>query len=279
VFFEVIEPSANETPVVVEIPHASVVVDPTSLAMMTVPARCIGQDADLFVDELYEDAPSLGATCLVAKISRYVCDLNRSEADVDSYSVAGGGAASKLAPQGLIWRKSLSADRAIEHPITDSEFQRRLTQIYRPYHAMLQQLLGRKVERFGYAILLAGHSMPSLGRSGHHDNGVARVDVVPGSRGRTTASAPIVDCPDRLARKRGWSVAHDQPYRGGFTTAHYGLPERRVHAIQVELSRRLYMDERDLTRLPGRFEATREYCNELVAELGSLNPESLHSAG
>src|SRR5690606_36901702 len=115
-------------------PHASLIVDATSRAMMTAPAQCIGQDTDLFVDQLYEDAASCGATSLVSTVSRYVCDLNRSEADVDSYSVSGGGAASKLAPQGLIWRQSLSGDRALPGPLPEAEFERRLSRIYRPYH-------------------------------------------------------------------------------------------------------------------------------------------------
>ncbi len=85
--------------------------------------------------------------------------------------------------------------------------------------------------------------MPSYGRDGHRDPGSRRADVVPGSRGGTSAAAAIIDVPDRLARGKGWSVAHDEPYRGGFSTAHYGRPEERQHAVQVELSRRLSMDE------------------------------------
>jgi N-formylglutamate deformylase len=75
--FRVIQPLGAELPVIVEIPHASIHVDAQSMGTMCVPARCIGQDADLLVDELYSEAPALGATVLVAEISRYVCDLNR----------------------------------------------------------------------------------------------------------------------------------------------------------------------------------------------------------
>jgi N-formylglutamate amidohydrolase len=78
--------------------------------------------------------------------------------------------------------------------------------------------------------------------------------------------------PERLARARGWTVSHDNPYRGGFTTAHYGRPGENQHALQVELARRLYMDEETLERRPGRFEQTREFCQELVRALGSLRP-------
>ena len=79
-YFSVREPTSRETAVVVEIPHAGLAIDAESLATITAPARAIGQDADLYVDELYVEAPALGATVLVAHASRYVCDLNRAEA-------------------------------------------------------------------------------------------------------------------------------------------------------------------------------------------------------
>src|SRR5687767_8243092 len=87
--FSIIEPTAEETPVIVEVPHAGLWVDGPALATLVAPARSIGRDADLWVDELYADAPARGATLLVAHVSRYVVDLNRSEKDVDIESVEG----------------------------------------------------------------------------------------------------------------------------------------------------------------------------------------------
>jgi N-formylglutamate amidohydrolase len=160
-------------------------------------------------------------------------------------------------------------------PIKAGEFERRLNEIYRPYHAALLGLLKQKRDRFGYAILLCAHSMPSTGRVGHIDSGSVRASIVPGSRGRTTAAARVVDLPDELARKRGWSVAHDVPYRGGFATVHYGHPAHNVHAIQVEINRQLYMREDTLSRAPGGFHATQAYCEELVSALGAISREEL----
>jgi N-formylglutamate amidohydrolase len=268
--FDVIEPRATEVPVVVEVPHASLALDPRAIATLAAPACCIGQDADLYVDELYTDAPSLGATMLVSRTSRYACDLNRSEADVDARAVAGAPRAAPPAPHGLIWRQSTDGREVLREPLGREEFERRLNDIYRPYHATLRELLDQKCARFGYVILLAAHSMPSSGRSGHPDAGSERAAIVPGSRARTSAAAVVIDCPDPLAARRGWSVAHDQPYRGGFTTAHYGRPALAVHALQVELNRNLYMDEDTLAPLAGGFEQTRDYCRELVQQLAAL---------
>jgi N-formylglutamate deformylase len=270
--FTVLEATANEAPLVVEIPHAGLLIDPTAMASLTAPVRAIGQDADLYVDELYERAPSLGASVLVAHASRYVCDLNRSESDVDAGAV--DAAAGMSHPHGLIWRLTTEGRPAIPGPLSTLEYQRRLNVYHRPYHTALTRLLERKRERFGYVVLLAAHSMPSAGRAGHLDTGAARAQVVPGSRGRTSAHESVIVCPERLARERNWSVAHDQPYRGGFTTGHYGQPATGIHVIQVELNRSLYMNEQTLERLDPGFSATRDYCESLVEALAKL-PENL----
>lgn len=258
------------TPVVVEIPHAGLSADPLALATLAAPARALAQDADLYVDELYADAPDEGASVLVAHVSRYVCDLNRAESDVDAMAVDGGRARS--APHGVIWRATTENRPALVAPLRRSEYERRLELIYRPYHTALTRLIGERVARFGYALLLCAHSMPSQGRDGHSDPGSRRADVVPGSRGRTSAAPQVILVPDELARTRGWSVAHDEPYRGGFSTSNYGHPTSGVHALQVELSRRLYMDESTLARKTNQFHEVRAYCRELVARLGTLDP-------
>jgi N-formylglutamate deformylase len=269
VSFRVISPRGPETAVVVEVPHAGLRVDPLTLPSLSAPARSLGMDADLYVDELYSGAPDVGATLLTAEYSRYVCDLNRSEQDVDPLAVAGGAA--QRAPHGLIWRDTTEGQRALYQPLSRDELERRLVTFYRPYHQCLTELLAAKRAKFGFVILLAGHSMPSRGRPGHSDTGRDRADVVPGSRGRTTASPLVIDTPERVARPRSWSVVHDDPYRGGFTTAFYGRPDQHQHALQVELSRRLYMNETTLDRKPGGFEQTREFCTTLVAALGVLD--------
>lgn len=258
---------------VVEVPHAGLAVDPEALATIAAPARSLGMDADLYVDELYADAPAAGATLLVSTVSRYACDLNRAETDVDAMAVTGGDHPG--APHGLIWRMTTTGIPALHSRLTQSEYERRLDRIYRPYHSKLRSLLKAKKDRFGFVILLAAHSMPSAGRSGHKDTGFRRADIVPGSRGRTTAASAVIDAPDELARTRNWSVAHDAPYRGGFTTAHYGCPDAGSHAVQVELNRALYMHEATLTRLPGGFRRTKEYCSDLVRALGALGPQQL----
>jgi N-formylglutamate amidohydrolase len=144
-----------------------------------------------------------------------------------------------------------------------------LSLLHRPYHAEIQRILARKLERFGIAVLLAAHSMPSHARFATGEIGPARADVVPGTRGRSSADGRFIDAVEAHAVARGWSVKHDDPYRGGYTTAHYGRPAERVHALQVELARRLYMDEERLS-LSASAQDVRNWCRALVAKLGEL---------
>jgi N-formylglutamate deformylase len=264
--FIVCEPVGKETPVIVEIPHAGLVVPAHVLPELYAPARAIGRDADLFVDELYEPAPSRGASVLLARVSRYVIDLNRAESDVDGQSVVSGTSAHS--PRGLIWRLTTEGDRALAAPLRKESFEERLREVYRPYHAALAELIRRKRERFGLAVVLAAHSMPSHDGASKALVGRPRADVVPGTQGRTSAHGRFIDLVETHAREASLSVSHDDPYRGGFTTQYYGQPDSGAHVVQVELARRLYMDELTLRRRPGRFERMQSWCGELVAKLG-----------
>jgi len=264
--FLVSEPRAAETPVVVEVPHAGTSVPPEFAGELLAPARAIARDADLFVDEVYEGACDEGATLIVSRVSRYVVDLNRAETDVDAETVIGAPAAPR-APRGVVWRLTTDNERSLAGPLTRAQLDARLDRIWRPYHAALAGAIRSKLERFGVCVLLAGHSMPSVGRSGHGDTNVQRADVVPGTQGRTTAQGSLIDVVERHARDAGLSVRHDEPYRGGFTTRHWGRPSQGIHAIQVEIARRLYMDEAALVRGQA-FPAVQKFARQLVRELG-----------
>ncbi len=266
--FTLIPPTAPETPLIVEVPHAGLIVDPESMAHLVAPARSIGQDADLYVDTLFQDAPSLGAHLLYGHMSRYVTDLNRAEDDLDAMTTPSGTSASS--PHGVVWRKTTEGRPAILAPLSGVEIARRLESFYRPYHEALYALIQGKLERFGVALLLCGHSMPSFGRLGER-----RADIVPGSRGRTSAGPSVLAACEDAAQSAGYDLAHDTPYSGGFTTTRYGSPGSGVHALQIEIARRLYMDENTLSLKPGSVEGCRAFCRDLVRRLSELHSADL----
>ena len=274
-WFDIVEPKSGEAPVVVEVPHAGLYVPAEVLPNLVAPARAIARVADLFVDVLYEDSPEEGATLLVARTSRYVADLNRADDDVDGGVVAGDPRGARPQARGLIWRTTTDDEAALIRPLTREEYAFRVESVHRPYHDALRALLERKLTRFGYAILLCAHSMPSVGRTGHSDAGIARADVVPGSRGRTSAHKRIIDAVESVAVSQGRSVEHDRPYRGGWSTSFYGRPASNCHAIQVELARRLYLDEHTLVRNMAGMTTTKRLCRAFVARLASIPRDAL----
>ena len=273
--FDVLTPSTGEAPVVVEIPHAGLELPSEVLARLVAPARAIARDADLHVDELYEDAVDEGATVLVARTSRYAVDLNRAEDDVDAGVVEGDPRPARPTARGLVWSSTTEDEPALERPLSREEYRWRVETLHRPYHEALRAILDRKVSRFGYAILLCAHSMPSVGRNGHVDAGTHRADVVPGTRGRTSTHPRVIEAVETVAKSFGLGVEHDRPYRGGFSTTHYGRPAAKCHAIQIELARRLYLDEARLLRVPSGMASTRKLCRAFVARLASLPSEGL----
>jgi N-formylglutamate deformylase len=269
--FERIDPRGPETPVIVEIPHAGLESAAPFLEPLAAPARSIARDADLYVDALYSEAADEGASMLVARTSRYVIDVNRGEGDIDGEVVEGARADVRL-HHGLVWRTTSDGEPALSRRLSVLELQERLDLVWRPYHRELAAMVDQKRARFGIAVVLAAHSMPSIDRGARRDGAEVvrgRADVVPGTRGRRSAAARFIDGVEEHAVQHGWSVRHDDAYAGGFTTQHYGRPSESVHAVQVELSRRLYLDENSLRPLP-TFNAVRAWCRTLVRRLGQL---------
>ncbi|AKF08616.1 N-formylglutamate amidohydrolase [Sandaracinus amylolyticus] len=238
-FYSLHAPDRAETPVVVEVPHAGLAIPERVASSLIVPREAVLRDSDLYVDRIWDEAPAHGATLLVAKVSRYVIDLNRAPDDVDRDTVPDHPAPRPTQARGVVWRVTTDGRPALRSPLRYADLRDRLDAFHDPYHRALRETLERKRERFGYAILVAAHSMPSTSR----DGATRRADVVPGTRGRTSADPRVIDVVERHFRAAGLSVRHDDPYRGGWTTGHYGRPDEGVHAIQIELNRALYVDE------------------------------------
>lgn len=268
--FELASPEVDQRPLLVEIPHAGLGVPDGVRGELLAPEDALMRDADIFVDRLYANAPKLGATLLVAKISRYVVDLNRAKDDVDAATVSDHPTPVGAQPRGVVWRATTDGRPILKRPLSYQQLLSRFERYYVPYHDALRSTLTELRARFGYAIAVAGHSMPSLGRSMHKDPGSRRADVVPGTCGRTSADRRIIDLVDAHFRAAGLSVRHDDPYKGGYTTSHYGRPADGWHVIQIELNRALYVDE--LTCIPKETElrALQALLDQLLVKLGAL---------
>lgn len=253
--FEVRTSAEQRVPFVFNSPHSGRCYPDRFLAMSRLDAMAIRRSEDCYVDELFGAAVALGAPMLTAHFPRAYLDVNREPweldprmfaepvppfANVRSARVAGGlGTVPKLVGEGLdIYPGRLPLAEAVG----------RIECVYKPYHETLKRLVTRTHARFGYAVLVDCHSMPASVRLG--DNGV-RPDFIIGDRFGTSAASALSERAIGLLAAMGYAVAHNKPYAGGFITEHYGRPARKLHALQIEINRGLYMDERTFKKSAG----------------------------
>ena len=267
-------PEAAARPLVVSIPHAGTTIPQSERPYYHVDADTLLQDGDLYTDVLYDGAVAHGATVVSTPYSRFVVDLNRLPDDLSPSSAA--GAVEKHAPgyyreRGVLWAVTTHAERIYTEPLPADVVAHRLHTYYHPYHDALSRELARLRDRFGYAVLLDAHSMPSRATALHADSGAKRTDIVPGNlRGRSCASW-LTDAVCTYWQSLDYGVALNQPYQGGGITRRHGAPSEGIHAIQVELNRALYMDEQTFAPNAG-FSALQADCLGLVARLASVGP-------
>jgi N-formylglutamate deformylase len=262
-------PEHGRTPVLVEVPHAGLAIPELLKDEILAGEDTRKRDADLYVDELYTHAPTVGAALLAARVSRYVVDLNRAPDDFELGALEDPASGRVGQPRGVVWRVTTDGRPVLRTPLDASSLSQRIALYHSPYHTRLREELELTRQRFGHVILLAGHSMPSAVRRGARDI-ERRADIVPGSLGGTSTDPRVVELVDQHFRAAGLSVRHDDPYRGGFTTAHYGRPGQKQHAIQIEINRALYMDELSCVRKVDNFARLQLLLKELVDRLGQL---------
>ena len=256
------------SPLVVSVPHAGL--RTAGFERTLNPELDVRCDADLFVDRLYRigepDAPEV---YIAAQTSRFVCDMNRDPDDVSVGAVPEHPGPRNSDGRGFIWAITTTGVPTLLRPLSLDEWRER-TAIHAAYHDAVTRALARARERFGYAILLDGHSMPSRGRSGHKDPGRARADVVPGDRDGTSCAPALMAHVTRHFETAGLRVVPNDPYKGGFITTHHGRPADRIHAIQIELRRDLYMNEDRFEPVEPAFTKLRATLDALVASLRLL---------
>lgn len=268
--FVVAEPPGQTVPFVFNVPHAGAVYPASFLAQSRLDAVALRRSEDAFVDELFASAVDLGAPLMAARFPRAYLDLNREPYELDSrmfdgrlppfantrsMRVAGGlGTIPRIVADGQeIYKTRLPIDVAL----------RRIEWLYKPYHRTLRQLVRRTAQAFGQAYLIDCHSMPSSSVS--REDGV-KADIVLGDRYGTSCAVFLIDLVEAALRGRGYAVVRNKPYAGGFITEHYGEPVLGRHALQVEINRAIYMDERAMQK-NGAFAAVAEDLTQAFAQV------------
>jgi N-formylglutamate amidohydrolase len=248
--FEVLEPAEILTPIVFDSPHSGARYPRHFLEASRLDAQTLRRSEDAFVDELAARCVAIGAPLLHAVFPRAYLDVNREPFELDPHMFEGRlpdfsntRSLRVAAGLGVIPRVVGDAQPIYRGPIPVAEGLARIAALHRPYHECLTALLDRARVRYGLSILIDCHSMPSTSTD------VAGCDVVLGDRFGSSAAGWIVETLEQSLRSRGLIVRRNKPYAGGYIAEHYGTPLQGRHAVQIEINRALYMDEKAIRKL------------------------------
>lgn len=284
--FDVLGPDVPRCPLVLSSPHSGNVYPRRFLDRVKLDLAVLRRSEDAFVDDLFSGAHALGAPLIRARFPRAYLDVNREPYELDprmfegsvpafantrSVRVAGGlGTIPRVAGQAQeIYGSRLPVDEALG----------RIEKLHKPYHRRLRELVEMARSKFGVAVLIDCHSMPSgplqpnasaiVSSDLLRSEARRRPDIVVGDRYGTSCASALVDLVEAELKRLGYAVARNKPYAGGYITEHYGAPSANCHAIQIEISRALYMDERAICQ-GEKFEATKADLTKVVTALCAL---------
>ncbi|MBL8697206.1 MAG: N-formylglutamate amidohydrolase [Alphaproteobacteria bacterium] len=237
-----------EVPLVMDSPHSgtSYPADYRHAA----PLATLRRAEDTHVDVLFGDAPRFGATRLDALFPRSYIDVNRALDDLDP-ELLDGPWPEPLAPGtkttlgiGLVSRLCGAMVPIYDRPLAVDEVRGRIDRCWRPYHTELERLIEATHARFGAVFHVNCHSMPAVGADGMAlDAGRPRADFVLGDRDGTTCAEAFVGTAERFLAARGYDVRRNDPFKGVEIVRKFGRPGAGRHSLQIEINRRLYMNE------------------------------------
>jgi N-formylglutamate amidohydrolase len=248
---------AGQSPLLISIPHDGRTLPPDIAGRMTERGREL-PDTDWHVIRLYDFAKALDASVIAATMSRYVVDLNRSDADDALYD---GRFVTGLCPEQTFKGENIYLPG---HAVGAVEKEDRIAKYWRPYHDKIAGALSDIKNRFGYALLWDAHSIPSKVPL-LFDGELPQLNFGTND-GHSCASQLIDAVTAETAKCEGYSSVLDGRFKGGFITRQYGSSANEVHAIQLELAQRSYMDEVSL-----------EFDDELASQLQQVLSKVLHA--
>jgi N-formylglutamate amidohydrolase len=279
--FRLDRPTRQTVPFLFASPHSGRSYPDSLLENSRLDPTTLRRSEDAFVDELFAGVVKLGAPLLAAQFPRALLDVNRSSTELDA---AMFDAPLKLpvdtpsprvtAGLGVIPRIVRDGAEIYRGKLDGREADRRISQLYQPYHQALAELMAEIHARFGVAVLIDCHSMPSA---------LSVPDIVLGDRYGASAAPVLTARAEGVFAREGFSVARNTPYAGGHTTVLHGRPAQGSHALQIEVNRALYLDEEKVVKkaafAPVRERLTRALKNLMAMPLSQLGrPDSLPEA-
>lgn len=265
--FTLRQPKRRAVPLVFVSAHSGADYPASFLAESRLDPLTLRRSEDSFMDELFAAAPSFGAPLLSATFPRAFCDPNREKWELDPAMFqeplpewVNTGSARVHAGLGTIARVVASGESIYRDKLRFAEAVLRVQTYWQPFHDALTALVNSTVACFGACLLIDCHSMPAMAGRG------PPTDVVLGDAHGTACAGTLTRAVERTLNDLGFTVRRNNPYAGGYITRHYGQPRGGVHALQIEFSRALYMDEARVEKRPG-FERLRGQAAMLIERL------------
>jgi len=273
----------GSAPLVLDSPHSGV--DYPEDFRSRLAARVLRRAEDTHVEKLYDFAPALGVAWIEALFPRSYLDANRNVTEIDLALLADGwdgpvatdpvSMAKVRLGKGLIWRLTDEGEPLYDRKLPAAEVRGRIDRCWQPYHQAVADAIAAAHARHGYSIHLNCHSMPAVSSAYSTDfPGLVHADFVIGDRDGSTASPALSQRVCELLRGFGYSVSYNHPYKGVELVRRYGDPGAQRHSIQVEVNRKLYMDEATLEPNEG-FPRLKVHLRRLVEELLATDPRKL----
>jgi N-formylglutamate deformylase len=270
--FRLVRPAAQAVPFIFASPHSGRRYPDSLAAASRLDAVMLRRSEDAFVDELFCEAPELGAPLLTAEFPRVFLDVNRGTGELDASMFAAPlgvavdvPSARVAAGLGVIPRIVRDGADIYRGKLAPEEAKQRLEKLYRPYHQALEALVAETLDRFGVAVVVDCHSMPSA---------LGTPDIVLGDRYGASAAPALSHLAEDAFTREGLSVARNAPYAGGHTTILYGRATEGCHALQIEINRGLYLDEEKIAKKPN-FENLKLRLTAALARLTRIDIEAL----
>ena len=250
-------------PVLLSVPHSGRSYPQWLLDLSSGGRSALATLEDPLVDRLVWRAMQRGCGAVIAKTPRAAVDCNRAEDDIDP-SVIDGARRGRVSARargglGIIPARTQQHGYLWRRAITTSQLDERLDQAHRPYHRAIEEQLELLLDRFGCALLLDCHSMPPP------PAGIPPI-VIGNRRGRT-ADAWLTSEATGIVRRCGFEAGLNEPFAGGHVIERHARPARGVQALQIEISRRCYLDDA-LKRPSAGFDAVATMLERLATELG-----------
>ncbi len=272
-------PSLRTTSVVFASPHSGREYGWGFLRKTVLDSRTIRTSEDAFVDQLFAGVPEFGAPLLALHVPRAFVDVNRGPKELDPALIKGvekaGHNPRVTSGLGVIPRVVAGGRQIYRGKLSLAEAEARIKTHWEPYHLLLAELMDTSKQLFGQAILIDCHSMPHEAIDSLCRGRAQKPEIVLGDRFGAAASSDIVDEIEAAFRAEGLKVARNTPFAGAYTTQTYGRPARNRHAIQIEIDRALYMNERAITP-NGNFAAMQAMLTRISARICEIGrPQEL----